>query len=247
MTEISLNRPQPDETPITSVDGWTRPKKARQWAPGRSAMELARAWFRTGAIAPPAELLALLRSRPEVSGLSILKGVPELVTPLPERGEGRNHDLWLLAKRGRTKGDVTICIEAKADEPFGNDTIGEYRAFGLKRLKNKEATSVPDRIEKLLALVPGGAVRWDLVRYQLLTAICGTALQAKADGSAIAVFAVHEFHTGKTKAEKTAQNAADFGEFLRVLGHPGVVKAGVLYGPFPVAGIPCLVGKVISK
>lgn len=30
---------------INSMDDWTRPKKLEHWKAGRSAMELARAWF----------------------------------------------------------------------------------------------------------------------------------------------------------------------------------------------------------
>ena len=48
----------------------------------------------------------------------------------PERGEGRNHDLWA---RGSADGRAfTLCVEARADEPFG-DTIGETCAKAVER------------------------------------------------------------------------------------------------------------------
>ena len=118
-TRLTLSRP--DGTPITHWQMWTRPKKEYQWEPERSAMELAKAWFRQSETSPPEELSQLLHSSERLTTLKLLRGIPERVTSLPERGEGRNHDLWLL---GWTKQEqVTICIEAKADEPFGNETV----------------------------------------------------------------------------------------------------------------------------
>ena len=54
-----------DGKPIRSVEDWFRfapPKRgAEQWRDGRSAKELARAWFRCPEASPPAELNRLLR------------------------------------------------------------------------------------------------------------------------------------------------------------------------------------------
>jgi hypothetical protein len=36
------------DKPIASWQDWTRPKRDYQWKAGRSAMELARSWFRLG-------------------------------------------------------------------------------------------------------------------------------------------------------------------------------------------------------
>ena len=241
-----LRLTRPDRTPINCVDEWTRPKEDYQWKEGRSAMELAKAWFRSGKLAPPAELVSLLQSSKELQGLMLEKGIPEHVTPLPVRGEGRNHDLWLIGEAGGQK--ITICVEAKADEPFGNDTVKAYRAAGLQKRKEEKPTGVPERIEKLLALVSGATEPWDSIRYQLLTAITGTALQAKSDGAAMAVFVVHEFHTSSTVKDKVEQNAKDFDQFIKALGcKAGSIECGLLYGPFEVAGIRCLVGKTVVK
>lgn len=241
-TELTLSRP--DGTPITSWETWTRPKKDYQWEAGRSAMELAKAWFRQERVAVPTELAQLLASSARLSGLQLVRGIPEHVTGLPERGEGRNHDLWLL---GRTASEqVTICVEAKADEPFGNETVAEYRASATKRRENGKPTKASERIAQLLALVPGEKCRWEKIRYQLLTAICGTAIQAKLDGSALAVFAVHEFHTSKTTPDKIAVNANDFNAFMAAIGASDTpVKPGRLYGPVTVGGVPCLIGKAV--
>ena len=70
-----------DGKPIQSVDDWFRfapPKRgAEQWRDGRSAKELARAWFRCPEASPPAELNRLLASHPALNGLVVEEAVPE--------------------------------------------------------------------------------------------------------------------------------------------------------------------------
>ena len=128
-------------------EDWERPKLDFHWKPGRSAMELAKSWFREERPSPPSEFTALLVSEPRLQELKLLRGTPELVTALPERGEGRNHDLALVGKTPRES--VTICIEAKADEPFGNETVREYWGGAIRRRNLGESTRVPERIQTL--------------------------------------------------------------------------------------------------
>ena len=207
-------------------------------------MELAKAWFQKSNISPPEEITQLLNSSDRLKGLSLLRGIPEHVTSLPERGGGRNHDLWIQGKTNQEQ--VTICIEAKADEPFGNETVAEYRASALKRRESGKTTRVPERIDQLLALVPDRNDGWDGIRYQLLAAICGTAIQAKRDGSPLAVFVVHEFHTHKTTPAHIGTNAKYFDEFMAVIGASQTpIAAGMLFGPVIVAGVDCLIGKAV--
>jgi hypothetical protein len=207
-------------------------------------MELAKAWFTDGSLSPPRELVDLLGSHPRLHNLSLVRGIPECVTSLPVKGEGRNHDLWLM---GRTEHDsVTICIEAKADEPFGNETVAEYRATALHRIEKRERTGAPERIDALLRMVGRPASTWDSIRYQLLTAICGTVLQAKKDSSSLAIFVVHEFQTEKTKLENLQRNREDWERFLAVIGIPSSTAIdGRLQGPVTINGVECLVGKAV--
>lgn len=236
---------QPNGTPITNWEMWTRPKKDYQWAPERSAIELARAWFRQPHVSPPKEFVQLLYSSDRLKDLQLLRGIPEHVTSLPERGEGRNHDLWLLGRTDQEQ--ITICIEAKADEPFGNETVFEYSLSANKRRMSGKPTRVPERIAKLLAIVPAPGNQWDNVRYQLLTAICGTAIQAKRDGSTLALFVVHEFHTRMTMPDKILANKKDFDFFVSVItGSYQPIVEGKLYGPVIVNGVDCMIGKIVN-
>ncbi len=239
----------PQGSPIIKYQEWTRPKKDYQWKEGRSAMELARSWFRHNHPQPPDEFVSLLHSSTRLESIHFTTGIPELVTALPERGEGRNHDLALI---GNTVDEqVTITIEAKADEPFGNDTILEYWSKATKRKEKGKSTRVPERIEQLISMVdPGIPIKqskWRNVRYQLLTALCGTILQAHIDGSSLAVLVVHVFDTDLTKADKHAMNHYDLESFLSVLtGKEMTVKAGKMYDRFKVNGMDLMVGKVVT-
>lgn len=244
MSTFTLSRP--NRTPITRWEDWTPPKEVYHWKPGRSAMELAKAWFRRPAPSAPAELSNLLASSKRLKRLKLASGVPEHVTSLPERGEGRNHDLWLLGQTAA--GQVTVCVEAKADEPFGSHTVAEYRAAAETRKKKGESTKVPERIDQLLALVPKAGPAWDGIRYQLLTAICGTAIQAGRDKSTLAVLVVHEFHTKETTPENIKVNKDAFDDFMAAVGATAKpAKAGVLYGPVVVGDVEVLIGKAVKK
>lgn len=159
----SFSLHHPKGATIATWKMWTKPKQSYHWAPGRSAMELAKARFRNNEPSPPEELIQLLHSSNHLAGLRLIKGVPEFVTSLPERGEGRNHDLWLLGQTGLEK--VTICIEGKVDEPFGNETVAEYRNSALKRRASGKSTRAPEQISKLPDLVPAGGSLWVCMTY----------------------------------------------------------------------------------
>ena len=219
---------------ITTWEQWTRPKRGYQWAEGRSAMELAKAWFSQGVLQCPRDLALLFQSASFLNGLILRKGRPEFVTPLPVAGEGRNHDLYLLGSVGTQT--VTICIEAKADEPFG-DTISHAIQKARKR---KPSTGMPARARQLITILMGRdsdpeAEPWSTLRYQLLTGIAGTVLQAGHDAATIALFIVHEFITSKTNDSLHALNTGDLSSFLRVLDPSSQMKPGQFWGPHKVS------------
>src|SRR5690348_9378574 len=112
-----------DGVPIRSFSEWAQyalPPKRRDihWAPGRSACELGRLWTVKGAPCAPDVLTDLLDSRRETRDAVIVSGTTECETRIPPGSHGpRCHDLRLVAKTNCS--DLVICIEAKADEPFG--------------------------------------------------------------------------------------------------------------------------------
>jgi hypothetical protein len=169
--------------------------------------------------------------------MAITRGIPECVTPLPGRGEGRNHDLVLVGRSDA--GQVTICVEAKADEAFG-EVVGKYLAQTKKKAAAEgRRTNLPARASALVQLLFGPdasseAEPWRSLRYQLLTGAAGALLQADLDGSEIAVFVVHEFLTEAVdRGGKVRANASDLEKFVGALvgeSH-GSKSVGNLAGP----------------
>lgn len=198
-------------------------------------MELARAWCPEGGPECPTAISALLSTHEWTRDLRLDEVRPEHVTPLPERGEGRNHDLWARGTAGSNP--FTLCVEAKADEPFG-DTIGENCAKALQR---SDATGAVRRARALLQVAFGAEAApdrdpWKFLRYQLLTAIAGTALQARMDGATRAALVIHEFQGSQTDRARLERNAADLQAFLANLndGKPVKLSEGCFVGPWAI-------------
>lgn len=224
---------------IADWGAWTRPKKDCQWRAGRSAMELARAWFVSSKPSCPREVADLSASHPRTVGLTPVKGVPGHVMSLPQRGEGRNHDLLFLAEG--EAGRAVISVEAKVDESFG-ETVGTYWDKGKR---SATRTRAPERIEALLSMAFGATARpdaypWCGLRYRLLTA--GTAIEAAGRQASVAVVIVHEFRTESADAEKMAVSGADFQSFVCALSDPPATNVldGRLHGPVRLAPCACL-------
>jgi len=252
---MDLDLKHHDGSPIADWRAWSPPKDLKHWRAGKSAVELARAWFTAEAPRIPPEFASLLSSSPLLAGLRSLKGVPEYVTALPEAGEGRNHDLIL---EGETPGGrVLISVEGKADEKFGQ-RIGKYWAQKREERAAPGGTPsrAPERIEALLTLLAGPAAfpaedPWNRIRYQLVTAAAGTLLEAQTRGASLAVLAIHEFRTSETTEENLVRNASDLEAFLAALGllPTPPMQPGRLYGPWQSHGIPIplLIGKAIYE
>lgn len=235
-----------DGLEITDWRSWTRPKEDYQWKAGRSAMELARSWFTAPQPMLPAEVRELLDSHPETRDAEFVTGWPELVTKLPFPGEGRNHDLVAVGKAGSYR--LLLAVEGKVDEPLG-DLIGSY----WRKSKRSEKSKAWKRIDALLDAAFGPSALatdkpWSELRYQLLTALVGTAIEAEKQECKLAVLCIQEFVTQSADPDKIKANGEALAQFVRTLG-ARTPKAGGLAGPFPVrvpgsgAIIPVLVGK----
>ena len=240
--------------PIESVDDWfglAPPERGKvQWKDGRSAKELAKAWFATGEARVPQDLEALFHSDARTRELKIESGIPEVETRLDRfKGKGRHHDLILLGQAGGVR--TLVAIEAKADETY--DRRIQKR---LDRATNPRS-KVPARIDLLCRAIFDRPVDDDLgqLRYQLLHGVAGTLIEAENRGAAQAVFVVHEFLSDQTEPDKVERNRQDLDRFLHQL--PGFrdarLEPGQLLGPIQVPGgefvpsdIPLLIGKVTT-
>jgi len=239
---------------IRSKEDWFKfapPKMGkRHWKDGRSAKELARAWF-PGAGPPrvPEELTLLLESHGKTRGAVIEEGIPErkvLLDRFP--GEPRNADLVLWGHANEKR--LVISIEAKADEPFG-PTIEERLASVRKK---GVPSNAPQRVTNLCNWVFGKRpAECSHLRYQLLHAVAGALIEAESGKAHVALFIVHEFLSKKAKADNIAENANDLLSFLRFFPELSSItlSEGLLFGPVLAKGsadmqfrIPLYLGKI---
>jgi predicted kinase len=240
---------------IRSIEDWFEyapPKMgARHWKDGRSAKELARSWVRKGYASPPEEMRLLLE-RAFSAEITFHEAKPECVIELDGfGGEHRNCDLVVLCGVGTQC--MAINVEAKADEPFGDTTVGDYYDRTADSRSN-----VPARIQQLsLALfgrVPDAAIR--RLRYQLLHAAAGTLIEAAANKAKFGLFLVHEFRCPRLNEKKLTQNSTDWENFVHVFPElaRAQVKKNQILGPVSVPGgdrvprsVPLYLGKLVTE
>lgn len=256
---------------ISTPNQWFRfapPKKReKHWKDGRSAMELARSWLSGGIAAMPEGVGDLLDTNEATRGFLPKVAHAELVTKLDSfSGEHRNHDLIVM---GTVSAKPTLlAIEGKADEPFG-PYIGPY----YNARSRVQGSNLPTRVGNLSELVFGIRYSGDEtshtignLRYQLLTAVAGAALEAASRRAEQVVFLVQEFTSVpdldrgllRTRPARVRANTDDLVNFLRELKRRlnadivmPVAHSDFLVGPFPLhgggivpEGFPLHVGKV---
>ncbi len=246
---------------INSVDDWFHfapPKRPDlHWKDGRSAKELAKAWFPAdGLPVIPAELSSLLESSVVIGKIDLCDGEPEAVVHVDSfRGEPPNCDLLIhgTCKRGK----VAIYVEAKADERFGQEVgqafdNGERTNAAFAKGERARLSNSPDRIRLLTSAVLGTCAEdCRELRYQLLYGTAAALSATKHDALA-AIFVVHEFVTECTEDTRHKQNAADLDKFVSTLSprQNRQVHSRRLLGPFRVPGnqdIPRSVDLFIGK
>ena len=194
---------------IKTIEDWflfAPPKGGeKHWKDGRSAKELAKYFINANGNLP-CEISEMVNKYN--SPMLDYNCFPERKTKFDMiKGEPRNHDMVMVAKESHI-----ICIEAKADEPFGETVELEWekasdnkrkRIYGLARnLFGKD--TVDDNIKPL--------------RYQLLTAIAGTVAEAKIQKIKTAVFLVLVLKkNGCYSDEKIMANKQDYDDLLKIL------------------------------
>ena len=178
--------------------------------------------------------MQLLDSREETRGLEIESVVAEDQTAFdPYPGGKRNHDLLIRGRCGA--GRMTIGLEAKADETFGQ-TLIPYQHHGLATRAAGEPTNALERLTMLLdeiASMPLRTPAFGDLRYQLFSGVAGT-LAAAADDD-LAAFVVHEFATDLTTEKKRHANKKALADFIHdVMGAVAPQDDCWLLGPFHV-------------
>ena len=202
--------------------------KMKHWKDGRSAKETAKHWVHT----IPQPFKDLLKERQ----LNYLLCSPESVSKFDSYGgNGRNHDLLLLAKDKDSKKAV-ISIESKVDESFGDTLSQRIVAAGKKKIE-KPTSKALDRISELRIALFGEENENQLdLRYQLLTAVAGTIAEAKAQNAKSAYFLIQTFVSDELNVIKHNQNQADLNNFLSVFtkGKDATIENKEVLGPFRI-------------
>lgn len=204
--------------------------KDKHWKDGRSAKETAKHWVHT----IPQPFLEILKDK----HFSYRLCSPEYVTKFDAyKGEGRNHDLLIIAK-DQENNEVVISIESKADEPF-DDTV-EKRIETAKKAKDKNIDSKAlERINELRQALFGEVNNnQEKLMYQLLTTVAGAIAEAKSKGAQTAFFLVQTFVSDEINTEKHKKNQDNLDEFIRVFTKDKHTKIenNCLLGPFTIAG-----------
>ena len=200
---------------ITDMDSWHRfapPKDSEnQWRCTRSAMELAR--YITDNLPelpnPIKEALKYAHESPDDNYV----WCPEYVTALPGSGGGRNHDLILFGK------DIVVGVEAKADEKFDN-TLASWLKNGEKNAdKGANRKYRLDCLCKIIFNKKYSEEHKEL-RYQLLSALSGTIIEAKKQSKAKALLMVISFNiNNQCHPINIARNNRDFADFIEKIGN----------------------------
>ena len=194
---------------ITTVEEWYQfapPKaKGKHWKDGRSAKSLAQFMTDKNQVKKLEDILVELKYGTN----GVISCTPEANTVLPCKGNGRNHDLLMIGE------DFVVGIEAKVSEPFGEEISTEL----IEASDNKKG-----RIDKLANELFGckiNEVKDGLeLRYQLLTGVYGTLLEAENNQKSKALFLVIVFTDGLTSEDENAvnRNNDDFKNFCQQIG-----------------------------
>lgn len=180
---------------------WLLASPGLHWKHGASAMALADAW-ETADPWPP-KIASAFETCRGLEHLELLVALPEHGTPLPGGTRASQTDLLVLARKP-LGGLVSIAVEGKAEEPFGDKTVAEWRAVG--------GAGRAERLSYLLNLLklPDDDSIADL-RYQLLHRTAAAVIEAQRFGGSDAVMVVHSFSPNRSWFD-------DYAHFVGLLG-----------------------------
>jgi HD domain len=172
---------------------WLLADPARHWKYGHSAMALADTWEHADGWPEPVK--HAFTADPDLAQCELLLALPEHQVPLPGGRAASQTDLFLL---GRTPADelVAVAVEGKAGEPFGEETVDQWRAHGGDGRR--------ERLAFLLDVLKlADDQRLGAIRYQLLHRTASALIEAKRFAAPHAVMLVHAF----------GENAGSFADF----------------------------------
>jgi hypothetical protein len=181
-------------------------KPETQWAPGKSALEMAVCWesARKTPRGIPTEVADALDSVKELAGTELVIGIAEHQVDFPGGGHPSQNDLWALLRKDGLR--ISMTIEAKAGEPL-DKLVADW-------LKDANARSgKPARLEALQRELGIPGLDVSQLRYQLLHRTASAIVEARRFGTDVAVMLVQSFN--RTADDESWQ---DFRRFGKVMG-----------------------------
>jgi len=188
----------------------------KHWKRGASAFEAAVSWelaTKTSRGLPP-PIHSLLDQEPDLAGASLLFAFPEHQVSLPGGSRPSQTDVWTVLKGPR--GLISMAVEAKADETFGEPLAAWLRADSMgKRERLAYLTEVLNCKHELA----------DTIRYQLLHRTASAIIEARRIGADIAIMLVQSFRpSSPSEADYISFGVAlgaapAIGKLVRVPGH----------------------------
>lgn len=151
----------------------------RHWRQGYSAKETALSWEAANQQSSknlPEPIARLFRSSPWGEP-ELLLAVAEHKVPLGGKGADAQCDVWALVHT--VAGTVSVAVEAKANEPFGNgnESLADWLNAG------KSVNSPANRRRRAIAILenlpPATEGAYDIVPYQLLQRTAAAVIEAK--------------------------------------------------------------------
>ena len=141
---------------------------------------------------------------------------------------------------------AVIGVESKVNEDFGGTLAGEHARAVAQGLRKGYESNFPARLHDLSVALLGRDLppeepydpRDKDLRYQLLSALAGTLVEADVARADHAVLLVHEFQTQFTKPGTATRSSHRIEEFLSRFGREqsGQLRLDRPLGPFKVPG-----------
>ena len=158
--------------------------------------------------------------------IEMLVGFPEYKVPPPGGRRASQNDIFILAKGNGEL--VSIMVEGKASEPFGN-TVAKWK---IQSGRGRET-----RLGYLCELLGLDIAKIDHIRYQLLHRTVSALIEAQRLNAPNALMLVHSFSREKEWFE-------DYQQFLALFGVVGKVDSLVFAKN--VSGVKLYFGWVVG-
>ena len=201
----------PKGNDLATMEDWGACVRGCHFKEGRSAYSLADFILNRDGAAILESRLSSVLSQP----VKLQRAIPEFWASFDSyRGNTSNLDLGIFGTVG-SKSSLFVGLEAKVDERFGNETVGERYQRAIREKSCKPQSRAYARVEDLLSSyfaesADPGVSRFSDVGYQLLTGTAGTIARQKD----VSIFYVLVFKTSEYDERKGRVNQEVYEKFI---------------------------------